>query len=65
MSESKQGYLRPKQAAELLGVSRKTVERYARHKKIPSVKIGRTVYIPSNFMDQVGVREGVVEHQSI
>lgn len=49
-----QKFITPKQAAKSLGVHARTVARYARQKQIPSVKIGRSIYIPADFMKQVG-----------
>lgn len=50
----KQEFMTPKQAAMTLGVERRTIERYVKQKQIPSVRIGRSIYIPKDFMKQVG-----------
>lgn len=59
MSESIPQFLTIPEAAEILRVSPFTVRRYIESKKIPSVRLGKSILIPYQLlMDQLLGREG-------
>lgn len=46
-------YIAPKCAAQIMGMSTQTVNKYVRLGKIPSKRIGRNILIPKNFMEKI------------
>ncbi len=48
-------YLTLREAAQLLGVHYNTICRYVKNNEIPWLKIGKSVYIPANFADEMTV----------
>lgn len=44
-------FLRPKELAELLGVDRLTVYSWLRKKRIPCLRVGKSVFIPRDILE--------------
>ncbi len=46
-------FVKPAEAAEFFGVCRATLLAWAKSGVVPSVRLGRKIYIPRRFLDEV------------
>lgn len=51
-------YLTLREAAKVLGVHYNTIGRYVKNKEIPSLRIGKSIYIPKDFAKNMTVSPG-------